>query len=162
MGIRPPLTRTYVVDPRFDEATRRQIGEAIVEYIFRRSKRGQGKDQQPLRGPDGDARYSDSYVNSVEFKAAGKSGRRPNMTLTGDMLTSMAVTNVSARGRVTIGFLDDADNDKAWFMMEKNYNFFELSERELQQILNRFGQTTQTPQIDRGVVNAFLRNIFRG
>ncbi len=157
MGLRGPLTHTIVVSLGFTEDQRRSIGQAAVEFIVSRTKRGLGIDGVKLQGPDGDGKYSKSYKDSNEFKAGGKSGSRVNLTLTGDMLTSMDVVDVSRDGIIILGFTDDDDNDKASFMQEKNYNFFGLSEREKRKILERFGQPSNIPDIDQGLVRSFLR-----
>lgn len=162
MGLRPALRRTIVVDRGFSEDDRRRIGEAIVEHIVTRTKKGLGVGGKKLQGPDGDGKYSQAYKDHRDFKAAGKSGSTVNLTLTGDMLTSLEVVDVSQPGFIVLGFTDEDDNDKAAFMLEKNYNFFGIDETEKRKILQRFGQPSPIPNIDESIVRNFLRRAFGG
>lgn len=157
MGLRPPLRRTIVVDPGFSAEQRRAIGEEILLFIKTRSKRGKAVGGGPLLGPDNDGRYSKNYVETREFKAAGKSKGKVNLTLTGDMLNGMDVISTSA-GQIVIGFPDSDVNDKAVFMQEKGYNFFGISEAEKQTILSKF-KLNKIPSIDQNIVKTFLRGI---
>lgn len=153
-----PNTHTVFIDPGFNAAQRRQIGEAIIAFIKRRTKAGQGPGGQALRGTDGNTRYSKSYVSSAEFKSAGKSKSGINLTLTGDMLDSIEILDISLAGRVVIGFDDQDSNDKSVWMREKGYNFLAITDEEKTLILQDFERPTSSVNISQG----FARNLLRG
>lgn len=87
---------------------REAIGNEIVQYIIKRTKSGKDKRNNSFPG------YSDQYVKSLDFKIAGKSKSNVNLTLSGDMLTSLDVLN-HKKGEITVGFDrgDKENNDKA-------------------------------------------------
>ena len=58
---------------------RREIGQEIIDYIVERTQGGKDNIGKAFK------EYSESYKNSKEFKAAGKSNQ-VNLTLSGDML----------------------------------------------------------------------------
>ena len=47
------------------------------------------------------------------------------------------------------------------FLLEKNYEWFGLSEDERLKIVSKF-QSNTTPSIDSSLVDSFLRGLFRG
>ena len=161
MGLTPPLRLTVNVPLTLTERERIAVGEEVIDYIRNRARRGLGVGNKPLRGPDGDGKYSKSYKESAEFKAAGKTGSKVNLTFSGEMLFAMEVQDVSQAGRVIIGFGDDDNNDKAVFLLEKNYEWFGLTEDERLKIVSKF-QGSTTPSIDSSLVESFLRGLFRG
>ena len=162
MGLRPPLTITINVPLTFNESERRRVGKLAIDHIRDRSKRGLGVGGQRLRGPDGDGKYSQSYKNSAEFKAVGKTGSRVNLTFSGEMLFAMEIESTRP-GQVIIGFGDDEENnDKAAFLKEKNYDFFGLSQSEEQEIIKRAGVNAEVAEISDTLISNFLRDLFRG
>ena len=150
-------TATVFVDPNLSAAERRQLGQSIISYVVTRTKRGLGKGREPFIGPEG-RKYTQSYITSKEFKAAGKSPRPINLTLTGEMLDSIEVLDISLPGRIVYGFKADKNGDKAKYMREKNYNFLELTSNELATLENRFKKNAQT--IDSGIATDLVRRLF--
>lgn len=158
-------TVTIAIPSSFDASARQAVGRAVVDFIVRRTKRGVDIQGSKFRGNDGDGKYSDSYRASGEFEAAGKSPRRINMTLTGDMLDSLEV--ISTRpGFITIGYPDGPESQKSIWMREKGYNFLGIKNEDLQKILAEFSQQTDTDRvvqdISSTVADSFLRRLFGG
>lgn len=165
MALRPPNRYTAIVNPRYTEAERRRIGEAIIRFIQERTMKGKGIGGQTFRNSSGRAVYSQNYVETREFQISGKSRSRINLSLTGDMLDSIEVVDVSTMGRVVIGIPDDQENDKSVFMREKGYDFLGLSNDELRGILQKIGEPStqrETEEIDSSLLQSLVRNILRG
>jgi hypothetical protein len=85
----------------------RLIAEELLNYIVDRTKAGKGQDGKPFPG------YSPEYKKSLDFKIAGKSPGKVDLTLTGEMLDSLKVL-IAQRGKIVIGY-DQGDpiNGKA-------------------------------------------------
>lgn len=81
------------------EATAAQVAEDLIDFIIERTKEGKGKDGKKF------PKYSKAYMESLDFKIAGKSGL-VDLTLSGEMLDSMEVVSV-AKGKVVIGYKSD-------------------------------------------------------
>lgn len=60
----------------------REIGQEVLDYMIKRVDDNKGLGNEPLRP----AKYSKTYSESLDFKAAGKSKGDVNMKLSGDML----------------------------------------------------------------------------
>lgn len=85
------------------------VGQAIIDHIVSRTQDGKAiGGTRELKRP-----YSKEYVESVEFKAAGKSKNEVNMTLNGDMLGLLTQTDETAN-TITIGWEDEKENLKAY------------------------------------------------
>lgn len=160
MPARPPLTITVTMPLSFTDTERRKVGEAVIDHIRTRSKRGIGVGGKQLKGPDGDGRYSDNYVDSSEFEAAGKTKGKVNLTFSGEMLFDMEVQSTGP-GRVVIGFSNSENSDKATFLKEKNYDWFGISEDERQMIVSRV-VGGKVADIDTTLASSFLQRLFRG
>lgn len=77
---------------------RKALGLQILNFIRKRTKnRNVDRRNRPF------AKYSKSYVNSLDFKNAGKSKNIVNLTLSGDMLAAMKLIS-HKRGELLIGF----------------------------------------------------------
>lgn len=155
----PQQTFTFEIDGSLDLAARREIAQRAIDYIINRTRQGQG--------PDGAfGSYSRTYASSSIFEAAGKSDGPVNLTLTGDMLDSIDIIDISTPGFVTIGFDGGENNDKAAWNREKGYNFLELTGAEIDDLTADFETVTpeeiQTSGLIGAVANEFLRNLFRG
>ena len=162
----PANTYTAFIDPAFDAQQRQQIGRAIVAHIKERTRRGEGIGGRSFTGPDGNNRYSESYVSSAEFNAAGKSrSGNVNLTLTGDMLDSLEVIDVTLAGRIVIGFedvgADGGENDKSVWMREKGYNFLGLSDEELNNIVSQFDSPSGAQSVTTELSESFTRSLLR-
>lgn len=134
---------TIKIDSDFDLATRRAIAEDVIDFIIERSKSGKDKNNIPF------ADYSEGYINSFDFKLAGKS-KKPNLTLTGEMLNSIELLNSTA-GNLTIGIplLDEFNNKKAEGNIKGTYgsttpnplkarDFMGISDADLNKIQNKY------------------------
>lgn len=67
---------------------RRQIAQEIIDYMVERTKSGKDNTGERFK------KYSESYKESKEFKAAGKSDE-VNLTLSGDMLGNIDLIDES-------------------------------------------------------------------
>lgn len=87
---------------------REVIGEEIIDHIIKRSKSGKDKSGRALPG------YSDSYAKSKDFRIAGKSKFKVNLTLSDEMLNALKILS-HKNGQITIGFdkADRRNNDVA-------------------------------------------------
>lgn len=152
------LKYTAFVDPNYTTAERRQLGIEIVNYIVDRTKNGNGINNKPFK-----SKYSQNYVKTADFKIAGKDPSDVNLTLSGDMLDSVEVLDVSIVGKIVIGFSSDNEEKKAEWLEEKGYRFLGLSDKELQSIISDFGapeNDTAPSDISNSLVESFVRGIF--
>lgn len=128
------------IPKRFSSDDAEAIAEELVDYIIERTKKGHGADGK-FPG------YSDSYKKSFEFKVAGKSPGKVNLTLSGEMLDSLSVISATS-GEIVIGYEDDDPNsDKAEGNILGSYggepddskarNFLEVKEEEVARIIRR-------------------------
>lgn len=78
-------------------AQRLELGDLIIEHIFDRTNRGIDKKGKSFPG------YSKEYINSLDFKNAGKSKNKVDLQLSGDMLAAMQILN-QKNGNIRIGF----------------------------------------------------------
>lgn len=86
---------------------RELLGEEIVEFIRKRSSQGLDKDNKKF------PKYSKEYINSLDFKNAGKKKTPVNLELSGDMLAAMDVIS-HKKGSILVGFENGTDeNDRA-------------------------------------------------
>lgn len=74
------------VDVGKDPVLRREITQAMIDYMKGRTSEHLGVGRKPWRNT-----YSDEYANSLDFKAAGKSDNDVNLELSGDMIGSIDV-----------------------------------------------------------------------
>ena len=157
-------TYTAPVNPSFGIDQRRAIARAIIDHIQERSTKGKGIGGRAFSGPDGDNKYAKSYKDSREFETAGKSGSVVNLTLTGDMLASIEVLDVSTVAQVTVGFEEGEEDDKARFMRLKGYRFLGLSSEELATITSRFENSAQAQadNLSESIATSFLRSLLGG
>lgn len=110
------LEEVFGVDFTGKPALREIIGERIIDYIKTRTENGEGvKFGESGKGTPVKLKspYSDSYAESPDFKAFGKSRSKVNMRLTGDMLELMDVTKQSSN-TITIGWRDTEQIPKAY------------------------------------------------
>ena len=93
---------------------REELGKSIVEFIRQRSESGIGVKE--TRGGFKNYKfppYSKIYMESLDFKVAGKSKSPVNLTLSGDMLIAMDLLSHKP-GKITIGFeRGSEENDRA-------------------------------------------------
>lgn len=82
------------------------IAQLFIDKLAERAAKGIDRNGRPLPN------YSESYADSNEFKAFGKSQTKPNMRLTGDMLDQLELTG-SSKDKIKIGWEDQIQNAKA-------------------------------------------------
>lgn len=130
------LKELFGVDLSEDESLKQAIGQVLIDQMLSRVESGKGIGGVKLKSP-----YSKRYADSIEFKAAGKSKGKVNMTLTGDMLASVNVVSTEGN-KIKIGI----DNDD---QVAKAYNhqtgdtvparpFFGFTKGELSEIKSKF------------------------
>jgi hypothetical protein len=141
---------TVFIDPTFDANERMAIGNTIVSYIVTRTQEGRGVDNVPFISSDGTAAYSKAYQAHQDFQ--GKLPAPINLTLTGSMLSSIKVLDISLAGKIEIGIEDSANAEKAIWMREKGYHFLGLGENEKGSILAGFSRPSQA-EINRRAIN---------
>lgn len=81
----------------FTPSQRKKVADLVIDHIITRSQKG--KDKDGYKFPE----YSDEYIHSQDFKIAGKSASRVDLTLSGDMLASIELLK-DKKGTITIGF----------------------------------------------------------
>ena len=123
------------------------IADEIVEYIRDRSAKGRGPGNKKWSGDAG--KYSDGYINSLDFKIGEKSKGKVNQRLSGEMLTEMDVLKIDSSG-ITYGFgFGSEEHGKAKGNILGTYgkskanpkkarDFLELTHAELKTILSEF------------------------
>lgn len=138
-------------------AFKESFAQAVIDTILERTERGNGlrfdsrgrATQVVLKSP-----YSKEYAESLEFKAAGKSKGRVNMTLTGDMLASVDVLGISGN-KIRIGIEDGTQVLKAFNHITgdtvPSRPWFGVSTKELDELSNEFQVEGQLPKIRRPV-----------
>lgn len=124
-------------------AQREVLGDEIVDFIRDRiQNKNLDKNNRPLPG------YSKSYVESLEFKIAGKSKSDVNMTQSGDTLGAMTLLS-HKDGKLTIGFENGSQenaiadgNIRGTYGNSKSVgpkrDFLGLTKGDLEKILSRF------------------------
>ena len=131
-------TVTIRIPIEFDKPTRLLIAEDIVEFIRNRTSRGLDKNNKPFTP------YSKSYVDSIDFKNAGKRKNRVNLELSGDMMTELQVLNVEAAGFVVIGYpLGEENNRAAWQRnnLQPGFpkrDFLGIAQKDLKKIIDKY------------------------
>lgn len=83
---------------------RKELADLIIEHIVDRTQRGLDKDGQKF-GP-----YSKAYTKSLDFKNAGKSKSKVNLTLSGDMLAALSLLS-EKKGVLTVGYERGAEEN---------------------------------------------------
>ena len=133
------VKQTFKLNSRISKDKTELIAEEVLDYIIERTKSGKGKDGKSFPS------YSDSYKNSINYKAARKDGT-PNLTLSGEMIDSLKVLEVK-NGSFTIGFSksDKEVNARAEGNILGSYggspnkskarNFLEMSSSEIAKII---------------------------
>lgn len=92
------------------ESIKREFGNRIIDEIEDRTLQGKDKRGASFKGRAG--RYSKKYRESLKFKVFKGKQTKPNLKLTGSMLSSMYVERTTQTG-VILSFNNQEDNDKA-------------------------------------------------
>lgn len=160
------------VDVSKDPVLAREMQQAVIDYMVGRVSEGKGFNEKTLRSP-----YSNSYADSQDFAAAGKSKGNVNMELSGDMLGSIDVVKETKNGaKFTFGitgeeaarayghisgFKGHPNEDK---MRKYQRPFFGVSQKELKdKILPAFKDELESLRESRSTRrvedNRILRNL---
>ncbi len=130
------------------------MGQAIIRTIQNRTLEGTDLDGRPF------APYSQRYIESRDFRLAGKSPGDVNLRLTQDMMNSLVVSETSPDS-VTIWFSSDEAAQKAeWAEASDNgpsRRFFGVTDSELSTIL---GQYAAPESATRSLALDILQRIF--
>lgn len=149
-----PQLFTFRVPIEFDEQTRVDIANDVIDFILRRTSRGLDKNNRKF------ARYSESYIESQEFRIAGKSKNQVDLELSGDMLTALQIINTTTAGFITIGYQSGEENDKAAWQRNNTRpdfpkrDFLGIADKDLNTIIQRYrGSTNQQLRQQREIRN---------
>jgi hypothetical protein len=159
---------TVSVPTDWDPEERHFFGDMLVEYVRQRTEKG--------KGPGGASfpSYSKEYADSLDFKIAGKSKSKVDLTLSGDMLGAMDVLSTK-RGKITYGFENGTEeNAKADGNIRGTYGqskpnskkarkFLPLTKAELQNLMSQFedmrgGEDVEADQLAKKALSAFLES----
>lgn len=95
------IPETYKLKPQ----QREDLADLIIEHIFDRTNRGLDKKGKAFPG------YSKEYIQSLDFKAAGKSKNKVNLQLSGDTLAAIKLLNNRKKDAVVIGFAANSEEN---------------------------------------------------
>jgi len=157
------LKDIFGVDVQDNEALRLAMAEALLTKIIDKTQGNKSRTGKPFK------KYSKSYMNSLDFKAAGKTGK-VNLTLSGDMLGLIDVTDES-RNTVTLGWEESDEQGKAHGHITGNpktklpiRDFFGLNEKDLREVKNKFSdeistiKTAKSSERDRAILR-FIKSL---
>lgn len=113
----------------------------VVQFIRDRTAKGLDKDGKPFK------KYTQGYIQSLDFKNAGKSKGRVNLKLSGDMMAALDVIS-HGPGSGLIGFAAGTpENDRAEGNILGSYgrdpdpskarDFLGISDKDLQRIIQK-------------------------
>lgn len=140
--------------PGYTGAVKEAIALEIIDTIVRRTKKGVDKDGDSFPG------YSKEYVESIDFKSAGKSKGDVNLTLSGDLLDELALLSISGR-KLKIGYERGSEaNAKADGNIRGTYgqsspirgkarDFLGLTDDELEKILSKYPRDDREAALGR-------------
>lgn len=140
---------------------REVLADDIIEFIRDRTQKGLSWNNRDLPG------YSDSYVHSLNFKIAGKSKDKVDLTQSGDMLGALTLID-SRDGKLTIGFENGSqENAIADGNIRGTYghakpvgpkrDFLGITKGDLQRILDNFTPEDATAGAAASTAMAGLR-----
>lgn len=154
---------TIQVPLDLDANARAVIADRIIDFILKRTDKGLDKNNKPFK------QYSEQYVNSLDFKIAGKSKSKVNLKLTGDMLTDLEVLDTSVTGFITIGFLPGTEeNDKAAWQRNNTRSYFPkrdflgITQKDLDAIVRRYKQENPLESVVDTAIQEQAQSILSG
>lgn len=104
MSVKAKNIQTWVNIPKgYSLEERKAIALEILNFIRKRSEDGIAVNGSAF--PE----YSKEYIKSLDFKNAGKSSGKRNLTLSGDMLAAIKLLD-NQRGKIKIGY-DTGDSE---------------------------------------------------
>lgn len=139
---------TIKVSKKYEEAERLAIGLDVIDQIVKRTQSGKDKKGKDFKQHKDKGAYSESYRKSLDFKLAGKSNNKVNLTLSGEMLGALEVLETK-EGEIVIGIPenDSFNNAKAEGHITGNYggkqtaykrDFLGVSRKELSEITGEY------------------------
>lgn len=146
------LTELFGVDS-IDEGVAYAIGSELVDRIVSITESGRSPKGNSLKS------YDKDYIDSEEFKAAGKSANDVNMTLYGDMLAQLEPIRF-VNGSIVLGWQDSLQQKKAYAHMTgfkghptiKNgpkREFLAVSQKMLDEVKDQFIDQVGSPNEQR-------------
>lgn len=131
----------------FDDEERRELADEIIAHIRKRTESGRDKDGAKFPP------YSKSYINSLEFKLAGKSKSRVNLRLSGEMVEALDLLSHKKK-EIVIGFeRGSVENAKADGNIRGTYggdekpskarDFLGISDTELDRLIARIDRASE-------------------
>ncbi len=113
-----------------------------------------GKAFRAAKNPAKGSRYSESYVDSLDFKASGKSKNPINMKLSGDMLGLMEIID-ETNNTITVGWNDSGERSKAHGHVTGGGNlptrdFFGITTGDIAEVKSRFSSELKDIKESRG------------
>ncbi len=130
------LKEEFGIDFRGRDSLKQALGQAIIDRMVSRTKDGKSFFGKNFR------KYSKDYIDSEDFKAFGKSPGDVNMTLTGDMLASIDILDIS--GNTIEPGIDDPEEAIKSFAHNTGDGkmprraFFGITRKELKEIKSEF------------------------
>lgn len=125
---------------RFNEDQRIAVANEIINRIKERTEAGLDSKNRAFKP------YAKSYIEDQDFKLAGKSKTKVDLTFTGEMLNSIEILNQGI-GFVVIGFEEGETNEKASFAKDKGRDFLGITEKEKNSIIQSIADSTE-PEIE--------------
>jgi phage gpG-like protein len=83
---------------------REALGREVAEFIRKRSEGGRDKNGKKF------VKYTKEYTQSLDFKNAGKSKNKVDLTLSGDMLIALDLLS-HRRGSILIGYENGSEEN---------------------------------------------------
>jgi len=141
------------VPKKLSPIQREALAQEVIDFVINRSKSGLDKNNKPFPG------YSDAYVKSLNFKIAGKSKGKVNLTLSQEMLQSLSLISHKP-GELLIGY-DKSDNElngkvegnvlgtygRSSPIRGKARDFMGISKKDLETILDKVASKDDAEQI---------------
>lgn len=130
------------LNKKYSKQERKAIATDVIDFIVNRSRKdGKDKNNRPFK------KYSKGYLNSLDFKIGGKSGK-VDLTLSGDMLDSVELISDKS-GNLLIGFENHTEeNGKAEGNIKGTYgqkrptgksrDFLGISTRDMAKVLRNY------------------------
>lgn len=145
--LRLNLKEMFGVDVSGSESLKQALGQALLDKMIERTQGGTSRFGKGFR------KYSKQYIESDDFKAAGKS-RTPNMTLSGDMLGTIEL-DTEGGNTVVLGWDDNEEAAKAHgHIVGANHlpkrDFFGLTASDIQSVKSEFSGELKDIQSSRG------------
>lgn len=83
---------------------RQEIADLVIEFIVDRTQRGLNVNGRKF------PKYSKAYLESIDFKNAGKSKSKVDLQLSGDMLAAISLLE-DRDGKIVVGFAEGSDEE---------------------------------------------------